>query len=61
MYRLWGYFSQELQTVVSDDGLGDGNADLDDEQFLERVRGLVVRHVSTPAHQPRQHISHVNC
>ena len=54
MYFLCGCFSQELETVVSDDGLGDDDAGLNEKQFFERVRSLFVSHVSTQAHPPQQ-------
>ena len=36
---------------MDNDGLGDDDADLNEEQFLEKVWSLVVSHVSTAAHQ----------
>ena len=48
MYHQSGCFSSELNTAVSTKGLGNDDAHLTKEQFLERVISLVV---STPARQ----------
>ena len=46
MYNLLGCFSREPKIGASDEGLGD-NTDLDKEQFLKRVRRLVIKCTNT--------------
>ena len=46
MHNLWACFSCELKIATGDDGLCDDD-DLDEEQFLKRVKRLAVKNTNT--------------